>query len=295
MSGWVDGYRGAVNAWECDQFGHMNVQFYLGKSLDALAWTAAALGLGPKAARERALALVPVADRILFRRELRAGDGFHIRTAVRAADGSALSLTTEVVNTETGELAAQLEREARMFDLAGRRFIDLPAEMLDAARSQAAPANLQPLPPETPTAPAHDAAGLIHTSRGTFNQWELDASGHAHLRFRMNAYTSAMPHLMARIGFTTEAREEKGWGFAALDYKLAHTRPIKVGEPYEMRSGLFELREKTMRMVHHMVQAMTGEPLGSLEFVIAMFDLKARRTMPIPSEMREKAEAMRIG
>ena len=295
MSGWVDGYRGAVNAWECDQFGHMNVQFYLGKSLDALAWTAAALGLGPKAARERELALVPVADRILFRRELRAGDGFHIRTAVRRADGKALALATEVVNSETGELAAQLEREARVFDLAGRRFVDLPAEMRQTAAARNTPTNLQPPPPETPTAPAHDAAGLIDTSRGTFNQWELDASGHAHLRFRMNAYTSAMPHLMAKIGFTTEAREEKGWGFAALDYKLAHLRPIKVGEPYEMRSGLYELKDKTLRMVHHMVQSMTGEPLGSLEFVVAMFDLAARRTMPIPPEMRAKAEAMRIG
>lgn len=295
MSGWVDGYRGAVNAWECDQFGHMNVQFYLGKSLDALAWTSAALGLGPKASRERRVALVPTADRILFKRELRAGDGFHIRTAVRDVAGQALALASEIVNSETGEMAAQLEREARIFDLGARCFLDLPGEMRAAAVAQEPPANLQPLPPDTPAAPGHDAAGLIDTSRGTFNQWELDPTGHAHLRFRMNAYTSAMPHLMARIGFTTEAREEKGWGFAALDYKLAHNRPIKVGEPYEMRSGLYELKDKTMRMVHHMVQAMTGEPLGRLEFVVAMFDLAARRTMPIPPEMRAKAEALRIG
>ena len=291
MSGWVDGYRGAVNAWECDQFGHMNVQFYLGKSIDALAWTASALGLGPAAAREKQLALVPVADRILFRRELRAGDGFHIRTTLRAARADALDLATEILNTETGELAAQLEREAKLYDLAARRFVPLTPELRAAAPGSA---NLQALPPVTPAAPAHDAAGLLDTSRGTFNQWELDASGHAHLRFRMNAYTSAMPHLMAKIGFTTEAREEKSWGFAALDYKLAHARPIKVGEPYEMRSGLFELKDKTMRMVHHMVQAMTGEPLGRLEFVVAMFDLAQRRTMPIPPEMRAKAEALRI-
>lgn len=292
MTGWVDGYRGAVNAWECDQFGHMNVQFYLGKSIDALAWLGAAIGLGPEAARKQQVTLVPVADRILFKRELRAGDGFHIRTAVRAARRDALDLATEVLNSETGELAAQLEREAKPYDLAARRFVPLTPEICAAATPTA---NLPALPPATPEAPSHEAAGLFDTSRGTFNQWELDASGHAHLRFRMNAYTSAMPHLMARIGFTTEAREEKGWGFAALDYKLAHARPIKVGEPYEMRSGLYELKDKTMRMVHHMVQAMTGEPLGRLEFVVAMFDLAARRTMPIPPEMRAKAEALKIG
>jgi acyl-CoA thioesterase FadM len=54
-------------------------------------------------------------------------------------------------------------------------------------------------------------------------------------------------------------------------------------------------QDKTPRIVHHTVQAIAGEPWGRLELVVAMFDLAARRTAPIPPEMRAKAEALRIG
>src|SRR3546814_4638556 len=30
-------YRGSVAAWECDQYGHMNIQFYVGRISDAAA------------------------------------------------------------------------------------------------------------------------------------------------------------------------------------------------------------------------------------------------------------------
>jgi len=295
MSGWIESYRSAVAAWECDQFGHMNVQFYLGHSLDALAWTGAAVGLPPSVARAEGRVLVPSEDRVLFKRELRAGAAFHMRSGIRAADAEGLSLSIEILNSETGQLAAQLERRARLWDVRAARYLGLDEATLAAARGMEAPADLAALPPETPAAPPHDHPRLIESSRGSINKWEMDPFGFAHLRFRMNAYTSAMPHVVGRIGFTTEAREENGWGFAALDYKIDHRRPIKVGEPYTMRSGLFEMKEKTMRLVHHMVQASSGESLGSLEFVIAMFDLRARRAMPIPPAMRELAGEMLIG
>lgn len=295
MSGWTDSFRSAVAAWECDQFGHMNVQFYLGHSLAALAWTGAEIGLPPSRARAENRTLVPAADRILFKRELRAGEGYHMRTAIRAADAEGVDLSVEILNSETGLLAAQLERRARLWDVGAGGYAPLEAAVVDAARAKGVPGDMQALPPATPPAPGHDHAGLVETSRGTINKWEMDAFGFAHLRFRMNTYTSAMPHIMSRIGFSSEAREELGWGFAALDYKLDHRRPIRAGEPYTMRSGLFEMKEKTMRLVHHMVQSQTGEALGNLEFVIAMFDLKARRAMPIPDGMRELAGKLLIG
>ena len=48
-------WRGAVNAWTCDEMGHMNVRFYLAHALEGLAGVALALGLddaySPKAPR----------------------------------------------------------------------------------------------------------------------------------------------------------------------------------------------------------------------------------------------------
>jgi acyl-CoA thioesterase FadM len=40
-------YRGGVEAWECDQMRHMNVQFYMSKASDAFAHLQNTLGLSP--------------------------------------------------------------------------------------------------------------------------------------------------------------------------------------------------------------------------------------------------------
>ena len=44
-SGPVEVWRGAVQAWECDEMGHMNVRFHLAKAMQGLAGAAAALGM----------------------------------------------------------------------------------------------------------------------------------------------------------------------------------------------------------------------------------------------------------
>ena len=41
----VEVWRGGVATWECDQMGHLNVGFYVAKSMEALAGLAAELGM----------------------------------------------------------------------------------------------------------------------------------------------------------------------------------------------------------------------------------------------------------
>ncbi len=35
MTDFLDTFRGTVNTWECDDVGHMNVQFYVARASDA--------------------------------------------------------------------------------------------------------------------------------------------------------------------------------------------------------------------------------------------------------------------
>ena len=41
----VEVWRGGVASWECDQMGHLNVGFYVAKSMQGLAGLAAELGM----------------------------------------------------------------------------------------------------------------------------------------------------------------------------------------------------------------------------------------------------------
>ena len=51
MGEMIEVARSAVQTWECDQMGHMNVQFYVAKAEEGMTALAAALGLSPRAQR----------------------------------------------------------------------------------------------------------------------------------------------------------------------------------------------------------------------------------------------------
>ncbi|WP_412179859.1 hypothetical protein, partial [Variovorax paradoxus] len=91
--------RGAVNMADCDQWGHMNVQFYLARASDAQAHLAARLGLAPRRLRADQLALRPLTDRTLFKRELHGGGIHAIRSGIRAVhDDGTIDIASRVSN-----------------------------------------------------------------------------------------------------------------------------------------------------------------------------------------------------
>jgi acyl-CoA thioester hydrolase len=81
--------RSSVQTWECDQMGHMNVQFYVGKADEGLSALAAALGLSARAQRSTFAALIPREHHIRFHRELRPGAPFAIKAGILASKAEA--------------------------------------------------------------------------------------------------------------------------------------------------------------------------------------------------------------
>ena len=86
MNQLVETVRSSVQTWECDQMGHMNVQFYLARENEGVASLASALGLRPRAQGEGRAGLLPREQHIrLIARYV--GGGF----------GSKLGVSEEVV------------------------------------------------------------------------------------------------------------------------------------------------------------------------------------------------------
>ena len=89
MGEMIEVARSSVQTWECDQMGHMNVQFYVAKAEEGMAALATALGLGHHVQRENGTVLVAREHHIRFLRELRpedlsgsAGD-YRLRTEIQ--------------------------------------------------------------------------------------------------------------------------------------------------------------------------------------------------------------------
>ncbi len=291
-NGLIPTYRGAVNAWECDNMGHMNVQFYVAKAADALGFLRLALGLSPAAIATRRLTLLPAEDRVLFRRELRAGDILTMASGIRAVDDEGCLSHTEVRNREKGEIAAIFERRLVPFDLDRRETAPWPADVRLQAEALAARFAGPPMPaPQGPEAPGPDAAPL-ESYRGFVNAWEADENGLAALRFHIHRFSNAMSQVWNTLGLAGAARLERNLGGAALDYVVRYHRPLKPADAVLVRSGLIEAGSKVIRLYHHMIDAATSAPVTSIEIVLVTFDLARRKSVPLPPEVRARAEAL---
>jgi acyl-CoA thioester hydrolase len=131
----METYRGAVYPWQCDHMGHMNVMWYTGK-FDEATWSLfLALGITPSYMRERSRGMVAVEQTISYRRELRAGDVVFIRSWIVEVREKVLQFGHEMINAETGEVAATSELTGVHFDTEARRGCPLPDEVAQRARA----------------------------------------------------------------------------------------------------------------------------------------------------------------
>lgn len=133
MSEFAITYRGVVYPWQCDQMGHMNVMWYVGKFDEASWQLLSTLGLTRTRFREQGVGLVAVEQQINYKRELHAGDIITIRSAVLGVKDKALQLIHEMRNDETGEIAATTVIVGVHIDANARKACSIPADVRDRA------------------------------------------------------------------------------------------------------------------------------------------------------------------
>ncbi len=113
-------YRGVVYPWHCDQMGHMNVMWYVGK-FDEATWAFFARnGLTPAYLRKNARGMAAVDQRIRYVQELVAGDVVHVTTRLLEAAARKIRFEHQMFNDITGDLVANCELVAVHMDTEAR-------------------------------------------------------------------------------------------------------------------------------------------------------------------------------
>jgi acyl-CoA thioester hydrolase len=131
----METYRGVVYPWHCDHMGHMNVMWYTGK-FDEATWALfSSLGITPSYMRERSLGMVAVEQTISYRRELLAGDVVFVRSRMLEVREKVLRFVHEMVNAESGDVAATSELTGVHFDRSARRACPMPEDVAERARA----------------------------------------------------------------------------------------------------------------------------------------------------------------
>lgn len=134
-AGWEETYRGTVYPWHCDQMGHMNVMWYVGKFDEATWQLFASFGITPGYLRTSGRGMVAVDQRISYQRELLAGDIVVVRSALLEVREKVIRFCHRMENVATGEVAAVTVLTGVHFDTESRRSHPMADEQLVRARA----------------------------------------------------------------------------------------------------------------------------------------------------------------
>lgn len=299
LGGWISAGRSSVQTWECDQMGHMNVQFYVQKAEEAVAFVARALGLGPLAAREANARLSPYQHHIRFHRELRPGTPYWLRAAPVHTDGRFIAIVSEMFNTATGQTAATVAGQYYWTDVSGGARLDLEDHVITRTKDL-----MQPMPETAlergltlsePRVSASlteaEALGLVTTLEVEVQPDHCDAHGLMRMRDYIGRLSDSIPNLLFESSGAMRAEPRGRIGGAALEYRLIYRKPARCGDLLIVKSGLRSVSEKTYVWSHWLLNAETGDAFATSEAVAISLDLETRRAIAIPNAIRDHLES----
>jgi len=129
-------YRGTVYPAQCDHNGHMNVMWYVGKFDEATWQMFAAIGMTPSFLRQEGRGVAAVRQNIAYRRELCSGDVVTIRSGVLEMHPRQIRFYHEMVNDDSGEVAAATVITGVLLDSVTRKSCPFPAWIVEQGLQQ---------------------------------------------------------------------------------------------------------------------------------------------------------------
>jgi acyl-CoA thioester hydrolase len=287
-------WRGAANAWECDELGHMNVRFHLAKASEAIGVLSQTIAMRGAFQRGAAATLVPREMTVRFLAEARPGAPLAIRGGVidhddtgltaalilehcaLARTAAAFTVRLDHVDPITGKVFAFAERTRAALDQ-GR--VDRPADCAARSLSQAAPEQI--------SVARADTLGLETLARGMINPGETDVFGRMRLEHAFGKISSSVIHLES--GFPEQWAAYRAGApltaaSAVLEARLIFRRFPPAGSGYVIRSGLSAVSDKIRTLVHWVCDPETGAGLWSMEAVGCLMDLETRKLKPVDAD-----------
>lgn len=259
-----------VNTWNCDEVGHMNVQFYVAAASDANRAYGVAHSING--------AVISSRDHIRFHRELRAGDIFAVTSRASGAHEAGLILSHELRNSATGVLAATLTSQT-----------DLPSD-LDSGPY--APVKDEALPRGVPGASSlphlqlddQAAENLIPIYQGVVHPEHCDETGRMRQQHIMGRFSDGAAHLWQQVGFDRDTMLKARRGTVVLEMRLDRLTDVRAGAVLVGKSAMVEVMGRVLRFAHFLFDASTGALVATGEAAAVMLDLDARKTVPFSDE-----------
>jgi acyl-CoA thioester hydrolase len=294
-------YQGSVNTWECDDGGHLNVRFHFERAMVGLAHFARALHM-PRAFTPAAGAtLVPLEAHIRFLKEARPGAPLAMHGGVVKIGDSDAQLCLDMRHAD-GAPASCFTLKVAHVDTRGFRPFPWSARARAAAKRlhAALPPHAKPRSIDLAHAPSADASlqraidlGASRIGATMVMPDQCDAFGRLRGEHFVGRVSDSVPNLLAQFRQDSAANGGVPAG-AVVEARFVYRRFPRAGDLIEVRSGIAEIGEKTLRLVHWLCDPETGAVWASMEAVALTFDTTTRKAIAPPPEARARLQKLVI-
>ncbi|WP_300541891.1 thioesterase family protein [Maricaulis sp.] len=297
----IELWRGAVNAWECDELGHMNVRFYLAKVSEAIANLAEEAGLNPVQRTDASATLIPRDIHIRFLAEAHPGAPIFIEGGFTAHDNTTATAILVMRHSGGRQPAASFRvtlghaspQNAKDFAWPERfaaRADALMAQVPDFAAPRGLALTDAPTPARLTRA---DALGLETIGRGRFGPAEMDPFGWLRAEFLLGRISDSVTNFASAFPEEWAMHESGGSGnvgSALLECRIRPCRWPQTGDGFVVRSGLKSAGTRVRNIVHWVLEPATGLPWWTMEGVAAPMDLDARKLLSVSDDVTARLE-----
>jgi acyl-CoA thioester hydrolase len=292
-------YEGTVPPEEIDHLGHMNVHFYATKARSATRALAGEYGLSKEACDERGVLLAVPDTFTRHYREQLVGARLAVMTGVLSVSEQGLRLYHELVNRDSGELAATFVHHVQLQDRKTRAPCAFPAGLAERAQASIVgwpehgkprTADLGSLPTGLTLSVARERS-LESRKPRVIEADACDADGYYDTSFGPELVWGGEP--ISRRGFTPlhETEDGKKFGWATLESRHVMVATPRVGARIQSFSAEVELARKTSYR-HSWVFDLDREEIVCISSNVNLaFDIGARKSMEIPDAIRANMQS----
>lgn len=131
------------------------------------------------------------------------------------------------------------------------------------------------------------------TYRGIVYPWQCDHMGHMNVMYYANKFDEACWQLLSMIGLHPTRFAEEGTGMVAVEQHIQYKRELRAGQAVTIQSALLEVKEKSIHMLHKLIDEATGEVAATTVVVGVHIDAMLRKAIPVPEDVRDRALQMK--
>jgi acyl-CoA thioester hydrolase len=287
-------YEGPVVAAEIDNLGHMNVRVYARKAAQATFTLAEAVGLAPARLAAEGAVVQIMDGHIRFYREQLEGAPLLIRGGGRWIGDERIGIYLEMINADSGDVAATFNNSFGLFDATSRTPRAMPRDVLDAARAliidwpeRGQPRSL-PLDDITPPSLAgmEDNTSFVRFDGYAVSPEEADRYGYMDISDAKSIALARLPIKFKAQHRGYQPEDGRRIAIATIESRQVMFSVPRLGDPVITRTKHVDVGRKSVTFEHWSFNEATGAPISVLKQLGLGFDLEARRTAEFPEAMR---------